>query len=106
MGKYAEVEKKRDYGGHKMLKDEFREVQIKQMSKKQQGKYSKQRILPAIINDPADSLTCKQFCSSYWFLMLCWLILVSILATSAVLFIQCESSVPISKDTVARFKGT
>ena len=85
--KYAEIEKKREYEGHRTLKDQFRDIEIKQTLPDDEN--TKRRSLPRI--EVLEEKSCyKEFCSSYWYLLLFWVVLVGILCTSVFLFVKCE----------------
>jgi hypothetical protein len=93
--KYAQIDKISGYDGHKKLKDEFREIDIKQNIHKYQRsepfQQQNKRSLPKILVGQEQSSCFKEFCSSYWYLILCWLILIAILCTSIFLYVKCET---------------
>ena len=93
--KYAQIDKVSGYDGHKKLKDEFKEIEIKQNIHKYQRsepfQQQNKRSLPKIVVGQEQSSCLKDFCCSYWYLILCWLILIAILCTSIFLYVKCEA---------------
>ena len=71
--------------------DNQNQLQLREVFKPVAFQQQKRRYLPTVDEPPKQNSCCQSFCSSYFQLLLCWLILTAVLCSSIFLYIKCET---------------